>query len=133
MSVYDDIFAERDAAFADLGYSQLDAAQNTANYLGIPTYEGQQDYMGMYGDEPMIPYENVPEEIIPEKRMNIIQANPYVAKAPAPLSADVPDFFTNPFKEDGLLDKGLGFLPGPMGWAWSLMRGANKLNNWWSK
>jgi len=136
MSAYDDIFADFYSDNADLGVSQFDAANSLANYVGVdpietePTYEGQQNTMGMYGKiEPTVPY-----EVVPEKRMNIIQANPYTAKTSPPLSSNsFSDFLNDPFKENGLLDRGLGLVPGPFGWAWTLMRGANKANTWYSK
>ena len=84
MSAYDDIFADFYSDNADLGISQFDAANSLANYVGVdpietePTYEGQQNTMGMYGEiEPTVPY-----EVVPERKMNIIQQNPYVAKEP---------------------------------------------------
>lgn len=72
------------------------------------------------------------EYIVPERKMDIIKENPWVAKTPASTD-NTADFFSNPLKKGGLLDKGFGMVPGPFGWAWTVMRGANEFNNWWSK
>jgi len=66
--------------------------------------------------------------VVPERKMNIIKENPYIAPTPvvsgkAQSNIDVPWY----------IDAALGAVTGGVGNAWTGMRWAQRLNNWWSK